>query len=117
MAKNKTFIPFGTLETGTLPKVRRISPDSEEGKRIFNQMLAELPADFGHLKKKHASFNYPSRVKDRVIKAWEEEKVLSLWLKDQRCVCKSRRALLNRLKGGWTGERAMSTPYGGLFVA
>ncbi len=46
-----------------------------------------------------------------VYDAWGEAKSLSDWLKDSRCVVRSRPLIYNRVRlTGWSPERAMSTP-------
>lgn len=49
----------------------------------------------------------------KLIEAWGELKTIAEWLKDDRCVYKSRQGVWERInKHGWTSERAMTQPPG-----
>jgi len=99
-------------------RVRQIDPSSEEGRRIFEELEKDLPENFGNPKKKHPNglhYHDPSRNKHKIVESWGEGKILKEWVKDPRCVCKVVSVIKGRLRSKWTPERAMSTPYKGIF--
>lgn len=120
MAK-KTFIPLSNLGDDTIPpekRIRHIDPSSEEGKKILMELRKELPEDFGKPKRNYGPgifYHDPSRNKEKVHKAWGEEKTLKQWVEDPRSVCKVTKVLRGRLKLGWDLERALLTPYDGIY--
>lgn len=119
MKTKKTPIPIDHREGSGGPKeVRSIDPSSDEGKRILQEMEQELPENFGNPKKKYRKGLYyhdPERNKKKIVEGWGEKKTLQEWVEDPRAICKIPRILRSRLKGGWTLERALTTPYEGLY--
>lgn len=53
----------------------------------------------------------PHRNRGKELVAWGETKTVSQWLSDPRCLV-NRTAVIDRLKHGWSPERAMSEPLG-----
>lgn len=57
---------------------------------------------------KTRGFNIKNRTNNKMITAFDEEKSMAEWLKDERCSTDEKRLRL-RLRKGWTSEKALTT--------